>query len=123
MSEFNCGFQVQDQLARNWCWAAVGASVAQTQQFKIAQKELGANGCNANPVPKPCNQPYWLDAALTDLHRLKSTTQGPLSFQQVKDQFASVPSLPICARIDWAVVVLTTSLSWASTLREPGPMS
>jgi hypothetical protein len=93
-------FTVQHQEATNWCWAALAASVGATRQSKVVENNLGATNCDLDPKSSACNRPFYLDLALQDLPR-SIDTKGPLLLQQVKNQLATNPAVPICVKIDW----------------------
>lgn len=64
-------FTMQVQLQTEWCWAATSASVndyyapaGTKSQCQIASGVLGSSCC-ITPVSSACNQPYYLDIALT----------------------------------------------------------
>ena len=100
-------FTVQHQEARNWCWAAVAASVGaisaprrEFQQFKVVENNLGATNCDIDPKSNACNRPFYLDLALEKLPR-SIDTQGPLPLEKVISELAAKPAVPICVKIDW----------------------
>jgi hypothetical protein len=100
-------FSMQQQQAQNWCWCAVSVSVdvffnaASTwQQCIMSARGLSQPTCCVNPVPQPCNQPWYLDRALQIVGRLTGApTAGPLSFAQVQQVINS--GNPVCVRIGW----------------------
>lgn len=64
-------FTMQTQQQTEWCWAATSASVddfygpaGMKSQCKIVSGVLGGTCC-ATPGAGSCNQPYYLDIALT----------------------------------------------------------
>src|SRR5262245_35787098 len=66
------GLTVEHQQQTNWCWAAVSNSVSRYydpsstwSQCTIANAELGHSSCCTNGGSAACNQPWFLDRALT----------------------------------------------------------
>lgn len=100
-------FPMQHQEANNWCWCAVSVSVdffynaaSPWQQCLMAQIAPGAAGCCANPVPQPCDQPWYLEKALQTVNRLKGQPiNGTLSFPRIQTILAA--GAPVCCRIVW----------------------
>jgi len=98
---------VEPQQQTQWCWAAVSNSMSHYYdagsawtQCGIANAELGQTGCCGNGSSLGCNQPWYLDLALTRVGRLQSVTVGTLPFatlQALTSTFA-----PPCARQSWA---------------------
>jgi len=101
-------FKVQCQKAKNWCWAAVAASVGaisvplrESRQFKLVENEIaGATNCDLDPGSSVCNQSFYLDVALQDLPR-SIDTKGPIPLEKIKSELAAKPEIPICVKIDW----------------------
>jgi hypothetical protein len=97
-------FAMQPQLMSNWCWSAVGTSVAMfynpasgVTQCTLAGAELGGDCCND---PAPCNQDWFLDRALLRVGHLQLFAGGAQllgTVQQVIDQ-----DQPLGVRIQWA---------------------
>ncbi len=64
-------FAMQHQLQREWCWAAVAASVSRFYdvgspwtQCRLANEELGQTTCCADGSTRDCNKPWLLENAL-----------------------------------------------------------
>lgn len=64
-------FKMQTQTQTEWCWAATSASIDDfylraggKSQCQVATGLLGGNCCTT-PGSSTCNQPYYLDLALT----------------------------------------------------------
>jgi hypothetical protein len=88
-------FTVQHQLQTQWCWAAVSVSIVDFYetptawtQCKLASTQLGANGCCENGASEQCNQPWYVDQALTSLGAFASTEEVPSSASEA----SSLPS-------------------------------
>ncbi len=63
---------MQSQLETEWCWAAVSASIAAFYdpaspftQCGVVNTELGQTSCCQDGGSSSCNQPWYLDRALT----------------------------------------------------------
>jgi len=109
-------FKMEHQEHSEWCWAAVAASVdrffdpASTWcQCRIASKmaklaKLKVKNCGTcekpKPVPRACNQPWYLDKALKIVGKLKGEpkTKG-LNFPETEKKLRA--GQPVCARIVW----------------------
>lgn len=97
-------FGMQPQLMSNWCWSAVGTSVALFYsassgftQCSLASAELGGACCTD---PNPCNQDWFLDSALLRVGHLQLFVAGAqllTTVQQAIDQ-----DQPLGVRIQWA---------------------
>ena len=99
-------FNMQMQTQSNWCWAATSTSVSHFYWFwstwtqcRVANGELGHSDCCNDPVPSPCNVPWYLDKALTRTHNFVSIAGQQASFQQVRDEIDA--GRPVGARIGW----------------------
>jgi hypothetical protein len=101
------GLTVEHQRQTQWCWAAVSNSVSHYYdagstwtQCTIVNAELGQTGCCTNGSTAACNQPWYLDKALTRVGCLLSMASGTLSFSTVKSLINS--TRPPCARQGWS---------------------
>ena len=89
----------------NWCWAAVSASVAafycdaSWTQCKVVNAEFAQTACCAQGGTATCNQPWYLDKALTRVNCFVSSAAIPLPLAQVQSEIGAghVP----CLRIGW----------------------
>lgn len=96
-------FSMQPQQQSEWCWAATSASVslffngASTwTQCGVAAACLGQDCC---ATPDSCNQPYYLDNALTTIGNLAGTVGGAYQFSGVQAEINA--GRPVCCHIAW----------------------
>lgn len=118
-------FQMQEQKLDQWCWAAVGVSVAKyfepdstLDQFQLAALVLNMpGGCRGNAIPE-CDKGASLTTVFEKLNRLAGNSiLGPVSFAQVRQVIDG--GWPIPVRIVWddnpgnahAVVITGYSIS------------
>jgi hypothetical protein len=101
------GLTVEHQQQTQWCWAAVSNSVSHFYdagstwtQCAIVNAELGQTACCTNGSSSACNQPWYLDRALTRVGCLLSWASGTLTFATVKSLINS--TRPPCARQGWS---------------------
>ncbi len=101
------GLTVEQQQQTQWCWAAVSNSVSHFydagsawSQCTIVNAELAQSGCCTNGSTAACNQPWYLDKALTRVGCLLSMASGTLSFATVKSLINT--TRPPCARQGWS---------------------
>jgi hypothetical protein len=99
-------FNMEAQPQSNWCWAATAKSVSHFYWFfspwtqcKIVNAELGRSDCCNSTVPSPCNEPWYLDRALTRTNNYVSMT-GAVTFDQVRAEIDA--GRPVGARIGWS---------------------
>ena len=99
-------FNMQLQTQSNWCWAATATSVSEFYsifcnwtQCKVASQEM-ASDCCATPGSTTCNQPWYLDKALSRTNNHVSISGGTLSWEDVKDELEK--GLVVGARIGWS---------------------
>jgi len=99
-------FQMQHQLQTQWCWAAVTASTAAYYasnggwtQCKVVNALLQQAVCCASGNSTACNQPFYLDRALSRTGNLSALTTGKLSLGQVWAEIDA--GRPIGVRIGW----------------------
>lgn len=95
-------FNMQRQLQSQWCWAATSASVSLFYnsgsgwtQCLVAEQIMGT-GCCGNPTP--CNNPSYLDQALTVTNNYVALS-GPITFQQVSVELSA--GRVIGVRVGW----------------------
>jgi Papain-like cysteine protease AvrRpt2 len=98
---------MQPQLQSQWCWAACATSVslfydgASTwTQCSVVNTELGQTTCCQDGSTSQCNQPWYLDKALTRTGNLASWAAGTTTIAQIRSQVAS--GRPVGARIGWS---------------------
>lgn len=96
---------IQEQT--NWCWAAVSTAVdhyynssSPNTQCSVANGTLGRNDCCGVGASGPCNIPYFLNQALSNVGHLDFFTGSPYSFDKVVSEISS--ARPLCIRIGWA---------------------
>ncbi len=101
------GLVVAPQQQTQWCWAAVSDSVSHFYdpssiwtQCTVANAEMGQSACCVDGASAACNQPWYLDLALTRVGRLQSVSAGTLSFATVKSLLDA--DTPPCARQAWS---------------------
>lgn len=99
-------FTMQHQLQTEWCWAAVSTSVSHYfdssstwTQCGVVNAELRQTTCCANGGSNACNQPWYLQNALTRTGNLASTS-GAAAFSSIDSEIDS--GRPVCARIGWS---------------------
>ena len=98
---------VQAQLQSQWCWAACSASVSHFYdaasgwtQCGVVNAELTQSGCCEDGSSAPCNQPWYLDRALTRTDNFARISNGPASMSELRTQLDA--GRPVGARIGWA---------------------
>jgi hypothetical protein len=101
------GLVVEPQQQTQWCWAAVSKSLSHYYdpgsswtQCMIVDAELGQTTCCTAGGTASCNQPWYLDLALTRVGNLQSATSGTLSFSTLQSE--TMNNHPPCARQGWA---------------------
>jgi hypothetical protein len=97
---------MQHQQQDNWCWSAVSVSVKLffTPGFAITQceqanRQLSQTTCCGSGGPTVCDQPWYLDRALSGLGNLASVSAGTTPFPDLIAQLNL--SRPIGCRIGW----------------------
>ena len=100
-------FTMQHQLQSEWCWAATSVSVAHYYdahsswtQCQMVNAQTGHTTCCQDGSSSDCNQPGYLDDALTRCGHLSSDTGGTTAINEVLDDLAS--GNPVCIRIGWS---------------------
>jgi hypothetical protein len=100
-------FNMEPQPQSNWCWAATSKSISHFYarllnpwtQCKIASEELGKTCCT-DPVPGPCNVPWYLDRALTRTNNFVQLKYGTMSWEDVKKEIDK--GLVVGVRVGWS---------------------
>lgn len=100
-------FVMQSQVQDEWCWAATSASASYFYnnatgwiQCNIACSALGRNDCCINAPVNPCNEPWYLDRALTITGNFQAPVfGGPLGINDIIAQIDA--GKIICARVGW----------------------
>jgi hypothetical protein len=94
------------QQQSNWCWSAVGISVAQffnatswPQQCVLASQELGQTCCPVGTNPAVCDVPWYLERALQRVGHLKNWANGSSPMATIQGEING--QRPLGARIGW----------------------
>jgi len=95
------------QVQSNWCWSAVGTSVAQffhsgttwNSQCQLAAAELGATCCPDGTNPGTCNVPWYLDRTLTRTGNYNTYGSGAATVAQIQTEING--GRPLGVRIGW----------------------
>jgi hypothetical protein len=100
-------FTMQTQQQTQWCWSAVATSVdrfytaTSTQtQCALVNAELGQTTCCTNGGSTACNQPWFLDRALTRVGNLDRVTSGTATWAQIRAEIDA--GRPLGVRIGWS---------------------
>jgi hypothetical protein len=100
-------FTMEAQLQSQWCWAANATSVSHYYdsaspwtQCTVVNAELGQTTCCVDGSTPQCNQPWYLDLALTRTGNLASWTAGTATMAQVQSEI--LDGRPVGARIGWS---------------------
>jgi len=100
------GIVVEPQQQTQWCWAAVSDSVSHYYdpgspwtQCTIVNAELNQTTCCTDGSSAGCNQPWYLDLALTRVGRLQSVIADTLPFATL--QALTSANNPPCVRQGW----------------------
>ena len=98
----------QQQAQQNWCWAAVSASIwtyygrpPAWTQCDIVNAELGQSTCCANGSSTACDQPWYLDKALTRVGCYQGPGVAPLPLMDCQSEICN-SKRPVGVRIQWA---------------------
>jgi hypothetical protein len=98
---------MQFQQQTNWCWSAVSTSAAlfyspssPWTQCTLVNAQLGQSTCCSDGSTATCNQPWYLDRALTQVGHFQSWLSSAASFAQVQTAISS--SQPLGVRIGWS---------------------
>lgn len=101
MSSFN----IETQEQREWCWAAVTASIVNyfdpaqaLNQCSVASKTIGRKCC---PQVTACDIPMFLHQALDEYSsEVKYQGQlGPLSWEELRQEIDD--GFPVCVEVAW----------------------
>lgn len=98
---------VEKQVKSNWCWAAVGVSVAKyyQQTYNRTQCQLAGitlgniNCCGDFQSTESCNKPYYLDRTLKVNSNLLELISSNIPFSAIQTNIKS--ELPIGCRVGW----------------------
>jgi hypothetical protein len=100
-------FTMRMQLQTQWCWAANSVSVSLFYdsasgwtQCSVVNAELGQSTCCQNGSTAQCNQPWYLDRALTRTGNLASWSGGTATIAQIRAEIRG--DRPLGARIGWS---------------------
>jgi hypothetical protein len=100
-------FAMQTQLQSQWCWAAHSTSVSHFYdgastwtQCSVVNAELGQTTCCQDGSTAQCNQPWYLDLALTRTGNLASWSGGTATMAQIQTEILN--GRPVGARIGWS---------------------
>jgi hypothetical protein len=100
-------FTMQPQLQSQWCWAGCSVSVSLYYdsasgwtQCSVANAELGQSTCCQDGSTLQCNQPWYLDLALTRTGNLASSSGGTATMAQLRTEIRN--GRPMGARIGWS---------------------
>jgi hypothetical protein len=98
-------FQMQHQLQTQWCWAAVTASTAAYYrsgpwtQCSVVNALLAQTACCVSGNSAFCNQPFYLDRALTRTGNFSALAPGKLSLVDLNAEIEA--GRPIGVRVGW----------------------
>ena len=101
-------FSMQRQQQTQWCWAAVSVSVVayydagtSWTQCQMVCQELDQSSCCGDGSTQACNQPWYLDQALTRAGALVRKEPAPSTgLGPANDEIQA--GRPVCARIGWS---------------------
>jgi Papain-like cysteine protease AvrRpt2 len=98
---------MQAQLQTQWCWAACATSASHLYdaastwtQCRVVNAELTQTGCCQDGSSGQCNQPWYLDLALTRTGNLAGLASGTVPLSRLRSELAA--GRPVGARIGWA---------------------
>jgi len=101
------GLAMQSQLQSQWCWAACSTSISHFYdagsswtQCTVVNAELTETNCCQNGSTAECNQPWYLDRALTRTGNFASSAAGAASMSTLRTQLSA--GHPVGVRIGWA---------------------
>ena len=99
-------FMMQSQSQSEWCWAAVAASVSHFfnasspwTQCTLVNAELGQTTCCQDGSTPQCNQPWYLDQALSQTGNLASWSAGTSAYATLVQEVDA--GRPLGVRIGW----------------------
>jgi hypothetical protein len=100
-------FPMQRQTESEWCWAAASVSVAHYYdansswtQCKMVNAQTGRSDCCQDPGSSNCNQPGYLDDALSRTGHLASWNGSTASMNDLLNNLSAAN--PVCIRIGWS---------------------
>ena len=103
----NTGFDMQQQLESNWCWAGTSTSIAHfynpastVTQCQVVNNQLGRSDCCANGASSACNQPGYLDKALSFVGHLDHWVGATEPYATVVNEVTAWRPLGI--RVAWS---------------------
>ncbi len=98
---------MQPQQQTQWCWSAVATSVSLFYdsasgwtQCALVDAELGQTSCCVNGGTPTCNQPWFLDLALTRTGNLDPPVGGVATFAVTANEIDA--GQPVGVRIGWS---------------------
>jgi hypothetical protein len=99
-------FTMQHQSQTQWCWSAVAVSInlyyhagSGWTQCTLVNNALGQTTCCVSGGSSACNQPWYLDRALSIVGNLNSAGPGKASFASVQGEINGCR--PLGLRIGW----------------------
>lgn len=97
---------IQHQLQSYWCWAACSSSTSaffdgssSWTQCRLANAELSQTTCCEDGASDPCDQPWYVDRALSRTGNLATRSAGRATWEAVRREIDA--GRPVCARIGW----------------------
>jgi hypothetical protein len=101
-------FTMHPQEQANWCWSAVGVSVAQfyipatpwTSQCYLASQELGLTCCPTGMNNGACDVPWYLERSLTRVGHYNTIGFGSLGIGAIRAEIDA--ARPLGVRIQWS---------------------
>lgn len=106
-SILNLNFLMQPQQQPEWCWAAIGASVAQffqdspaLTQCQIVNSCLGKTTCCSDGAGVECDQTFYLEKSLGVGGNFVNVMEGAQTLETIRAQISG--GNPMCARIQWS---------------------
>jgi hypothetical protein len=101
-------FTMHPQEQSNWCWAAVGVSVARffnsstiwQEQCDLTSQELVQVCCPTGTNPTGCNVPWYLDQALIRVGHYNPYQSRAASLNEIRAEIDS--NRPLGVRIAWS---------------------
>jgi hypothetical protein len=100
-------FTMQTQAQTEWCWSATAVSVSlffssgsPWTQCSLANSQLNTTTCCSAGSSSLCNQPWFLDQALSATGNLYSWAPNPCTGQLIASELSN--GRPIGCRIQWS---------------------
>jgi hypothetical protein len=107
MANTELHFEMERQMADNWCWAANTASISKYftpgsnwNQCLIACRSLGFSDCCSRPIPSHCDDEYFLNRSLNITGNLRDFEDNNLNFRTIKAEIDNGNILAL--RIEWS---------------------